>query len=113
MTSGRTPLTCSNCHLPLSLSSKAQPTIRCPRCNTWMDLDPACLGSCMSCHKAHQADPAPCTEEESTHVTITTTNSPGVSNNYCPNVVQTKRWANVGPVGLLKRAWKVLTNGLF
>lgn len=102
-------LICSKCQFPLGLYSKAQISVRCPRCSTWLEIDPTCALSCMSCHKTNQAAPRACVEENVNPIT----NSPQESNNCSPNVVQTKRWANVGPIRLLKRAWKVLTNGLF
>jgi len=50
---------------PKCLFFVAEPTGKangtyCPRCNTWLDLDPQCLGSCLSCHKTNQVNPSPC-----------------------------------------------------
>lgn len=34
--------------------------MHCPRCLTWLEFDPLCLGSCLSCHKMQEKNPAPC-----------------------------------------------------
>lgn len=55
-------LLCAHCHYPLSPPSGQATGMHCPRCNTWLDIDPACSGSCISCHKLHQIESKPCTE---------------------------------------------------
>lgn len=55
-------LICSNCSFPLAISSGSISKVCCPRCNTWMDIDPACFGSCLKCHKAQQSEPSSCVE---------------------------------------------------
>lgn len=55
-------LLCPNCQFIVGTSAKATGTF-CPRCNTWLDLDPRCLGSCLSCHKMREANPGPCLTE--------------------------------------------------
>ncbi len=37
--------------------------MHCPRCLTWLEFDPLCLGSCLSCHKMREANPGPCIDE--------------------------------------------------
>ena len=44
-------MVCSQCAFPLERFSGAQTKLLCPRCNTWLDIDPSCGGSCLSCHK--------------------------------------------------------------
>jgi LSD1 subclass zinc finger protein len=54
---------CSNCSFPLERLSGAQAKVLCPRCNTWLDIDPNCGGSCFSCHKTLSKEPvSACTE---------------------------------------------------
>jgi hypothetical protein len=56
-------LLCPKCQFIVAEpSAKAQGTF-CPRCNTWLDMDPKCLGSCLSCHKMQEANPGPCLTE--------------------------------------------------
>src|SRR3990167_5242515 len=55
-------LICSNCSFPLTASANSISKICCPRCNTWMDIDPTCLGSCLKCHKTLQSEPSSCVE---------------------------------------------------
>jgi hypothetical protein len=55
-------LVCSSCSFPLTPNSGTTSKICCPRCNTWMDIDPACFGSCHKCHKNQQSEPAACVE---------------------------------------------------
>jgi transcription initiation factor IIE alpha subunit len=58
----RDRLICSNCSFPLAVNSGATSKVCCPRCNTWMDIDPACFGSCLKCHKTQQSQPSSCVE---------------------------------------------------
>jgi hypothetical protein len=51
-------LICANCSFPLDRLSGAQSKVLCPRCNTWLDIDPNCGGSCMKCHKTMSSAPA-------------------------------------------------------
>jgi len=44
-------MVCTNCSFPLDRLSGAQTKVLCPRCNTWLDVDPNCGGSCLKCHK--------------------------------------------------------------
>jgi LSD1 subclass zinc finger protein len=55
-------LVCPNCKCPLQPPSGATTSISCPRCTTWVDIDPACFGSCLSCHKQHQDEVSVCVE---------------------------------------------------
>lgn len=55
-------LICRNCSFPLAVSAGSISKICCPRCNTWMDIETACLGSCLKCHKAQQNQPSSCVE---------------------------------------------------
>ena len=57
------PLACPLCKCPLAPPSGQASGMNCPRCNTWLDLDPLCLGSCLACHKVNQDSPANCLEE--------------------------------------------------
>jgi hypothetical protein len=58
-------MVCSNCSYQLERLSGAQAKVLCPRCNTWLDIDPNCGGSCLACHKTLSAAPASaCTEPE-------------------------------------------------
>ncbi len=94
---------CTECRFPLNPGSGGLNMIRCPRCNTWVQLEPSCFGGCMSCHKASggQSDCGSNTEIGAE------------GNNNAQNVVQTKRWANSAAGSFLSKAWKVLRNGLF
>jgi len=59
-------MVCSNCSYQLERLSGAQAKVLCPRCNTWLDIDPNCGGSCLACHKTLSAAPAnACTEPAS------------------------------------------------
>jgi hypothetical protein len=56
-------MVCSNCSYQLERLSGAQAKVLCPRCNTWLDIDPNCGGSCLACHKTLSSAPAKaCTE---------------------------------------------------
>ncbi|CAN5545672.1 hypothetical protein BH11CYA1_BH11CYA1_40160 [soil metagenome] len=55
-------LVCTNCSFPLGPTSGSVSKVCCPRCNTWMDIDPACFGSCLKCHKTKQSEPSSCVE---------------------------------------------------
>lgn len=55
-------LICKNCSFPLAAASNSISKICCPRCNTWMDIDPSCTGSCLKCHKTQQKEPSSCVE---------------------------------------------------
>jgi len=56
-------MVCNNCSFPLERLSGAQSKVLCPRCNTWLDIDPNCGGSCLSCHKTLKKEAASaCTE---------------------------------------------------
>lgn len=56
-------LLCPNCLFIVAEPSVKATGAYCPRCNTWLDLDPQCLGSCLSCHKMQEANPSPCLTE--------------------------------------------------
>ncbi|GEM_PF-2994608 len=54
------PLLCPCCQCPLAPPSGQSTGMHCPRCNAWLDFDPLCLGSCLTCYKAHQAKASDC-----------------------------------------------------
>jgi len=54
-------LLCPLCKCPLT-PPKAATGMSCPRCTAWVELDPSCSTSCLSCHKIQEASPAPCAE---------------------------------------------------
>ena len=112
-------VTCTNCKLPLSeeaLRKKDGGALRCPRCNTLMELDPACSTSCLSCQKLQQANPSPCLEEI---VSIDiTNNSQEKTCEISGSNVEKNDHGSEGPVedsekSLLTRAWRLLKRGLF
>src|SRR5476649_1667585 len=51
-------MVCGNCSFQLDRLSGAQTKVLCPRCNTWLDIDPNCGGSCLSCHKTLKKEAA-------------------------------------------------------
>ncbi|MBS1995945.1 MAG: hypothetical protein JSS86_06525 [Cyanobacteria bacterium SZAS LIN-2] len=53
---GNNLMVCANCSFPLERLSGAQSKVLCPRCNTWLDIDPNCGGSCLACHKTLKAE---------------------------------------------------------
>lgn len=57
-------LLCPLCKCPLSPPSHQATGMYCPRCNTYVAIDPDCPGSCLSCHKATEAEPDICVEAE-------------------------------------------------
>ncbi len=57
-------LICPCCKCPLTKPSAASTGVSCPRCLTWVEIDPTCGASCVSCHKLQEAAPAPCTEAD-------------------------------------------------
>ncbi len=64
-------LLCPNCQFLVAEPSQKAAGTYCPRCNTWLELDPQCLGSCLSCHKMQQANPSPClNDSQSTPITL-------------------------------------------
>lgn len=83
--------------------------IRCPRCSTWANIE-GCATSCLSCHK--QAKGSGCNDLQDRQPNEESNSEPN-SNNSASNVVQNKRWANLGPIKMLKKAWKNLMSGLF
>jgi len=54
-------LVCTSCSFQLELPSSAAAKVCCPRCNTWVDVDPSCFGSCIKCHKTRKGDESACT----------------------------------------------------
>src|SRR5277367_1287935 len=49
-------LTCPSCKYPITAPSGRSTGMHCPRCNTWLDIDPLCNGgSCLACHKTYTA----------------------------------------------------------
>jgi len=54
---GNIRMTCTKCDFPLERLSGAQSKVLCPRCNTWLDIDPNCGGSCLACHKTLKSEP--------------------------------------------------------
>jgi hypothetical protein len=83
--------------------------VRCARCSTWLTVE-GCATSCLACHK--QSKGSSC-EAPQDPCQIPISKSDLRSNNSGSNVVQNKRWANLGPVQMLKKAWKDLMSGLF
>ena len=73
-------LVCPNCKCPLLPPSGQSTGMSCPRCNTWLDIDPACSGSCLACHKLHQITSTACVEpaQQASH-TSNSTASPSAS----------------------------------
>lgn len=55
-------LVCPRCRCPLEPPSASSTGMSCPRCNTWLEIDPACSGSCLSCHKLNQKEPDACVD---------------------------------------------------
>lgn len=51
---------CPTCHYPLPASAGRQTGITCSRCNTWVELETACLSSCLRCHNARSANQDKC-----------------------------------------------------
>lgn len=112
-------VTCTNCKLSLSeeaLQKKGGGVLRCPRCNTLMELDSACSTSCLSCGKLQQANPSPCLEEI---VSIDiTNNSQEKTCEISGSNVEKNDHGSEDPVedsekSLLTRAWRLLKRGLF
>ena len=58
-------LVCPKCKCPLSAPTGALRTINCSRCNTWLEIDSQCLGTCFSCHKLKQETLSTCVEPTS------------------------------------------------
>jgi len=56
-------LICPSCRCPLSPPAAASHGMHCWRCNTYLELDPLCLGSCLSCHKRDGDGESDCLEE--------------------------------------------------
>jgi hypothetical protein len=57
-------LACPNCHCELTPPAASATGMNCPRCITWLEFDPQCLGTCISCHKMQQANPRHCIEPD-------------------------------------------------
>jgi transcription initiation factor IIE alpha subunit len=57
-------LVCPSCQYPLDPPTGASTGMACPRCNSWLDIDPSCAGSCISCHKLHEEHSLSCVESE-------------------------------------------------
>jgi len=53
-------LICPNCQYPVTEPFAQALGTGCPRCNTWLELDPICQSSCINCHKLKQKNPSPC-----------------------------------------------------
>ena len=83
---------------------------RCPRCNTWLEIEPGCHGSCLSCHKSSRQDETACVETSCGPEEKSTSKK---SNKSASNVVKTKQRAIMKPWKLLAETWKELRNGLF
>ncbi|MBX9693189.1 MAG: hypothetical protein K2Z81_12445, partial [Cyanobacteria bacterium] len=49
-------VSCTECRFPLSTGGGALNMARCPRCNTWVQLEPSCYGGCMSCSKSSNTE---------------------------------------------------------
>ena len=61
-------LICPGCKCPIAVASGRSTGMHCPRCNTWLDIDPACNGgSCFKCSVAHQAEASVCVETKAVH----------------------------------------------
>lgn len=99
-------LICPQCNCPLSPSSGQSTGMHCPRCNTWLDIDAQCKGSCMACHKTLQNDSSSCVEPVANV-------SDCCSENNQPNVVQREQWAGMASGGALAQAWKAVWSKLF
>ncbi|HEY9774979.1 MAG TPA: hypothetical protein V6C81_14540 [Planktothrix sp.] len=61
----RNRLVCPHCQCQLDPPSGQSTGMSCPRCTTWLDIDPGCKGSCMACHKANQEQSTTCVEAAS------------------------------------------------
>jgi len=57
-------LVCPRCQCPLDRPLGTATGITCPRCNSWLDIDPSCFGSCITCHKLHEEQAASCVASE-------------------------------------------------
>ena len=100
-------LICSKCQYPLVPPSGQVSTIACPRCNTWLDIDPMCSGSCLGCHKLHQIKTSACVEELSPK-------SDSHSEKCDLNGVQRNVWAGGSGVRKsLAETWKAVIGSLF
>ena len=55
-------LICPCCKCPLTPPAQASTGVSCPRCMTWVEIDPSCASSCITCHKMQEAAPRPCAE---------------------------------------------------
>jgi len=101
-------LICANCNCPLAAPSGQSTGVSCPRCNTWLDIDPACLGSCLQCHKMRQAEPTVC-------VDIKPANSDEVGcEKTSTNVVQRNGWASASVKNRsLVQTWKAVVRKVF
>ena len=58
LTADTAKMVCPQCAFPLDRLSGAQTKALCPRCNTWLDIDPNCGGSCLACHKTLKKEAA-------------------------------------------------------
>lgn len=57
-------LVCPICKCPLDRPAGASTGVNCPRCNSWLDIDPACAGSCITCHKLHEEHSVSCVDSQ-------------------------------------------------
>src|SRR5258708_5546790 len=56
------PLICPSCRCQLTPPQASATGMNCPRCLTWLEFDPLCQGTCLSCHKMREVSPSPCIE---------------------------------------------------
>jgi hypothetical protein len=100
-------LICTKCKCPLVPPSGQATSVACPRCNTWLDIDPACSGSCLGCHKLHQVQKSTCVEEVSPK-------SDQYGEKCDLNGVQRNVWAGGSGVHKsLAERWKAVVRSLF
>jgi hypothetical protein len=65
-------LICHTCQLPIASPPANSATgMACPRCNSWIEIDPRCTGGCLSCHNTRGKDlQSSCTTGEEVVVAI-------------------------------------------
>ena len=100
-------LLCTSCSCPLPAPASSATGVSCPRCNTWIDLDPLCNGGCISCYKTRglQKSVTSCTTE-SEAVPVTIGQSSAASSGA---TAESKK----DDVRLAGNSWKALVQRLF
>jgi len=101
-------LICPNCNCPLAPPSGQSTGVACPRCTTWLDIDPACLGSCLKCHKMQQAETTVCVDIKPANSDV------GGCEKTSSNVVQRSGWASASVKHRsLAQTWKAVVSKVF